>query len=367
MREDVYILSTTRFFGGGEVYLVRLAALLQDQIRPVVVSPPLPALQDGLAELGAGFIGLSARSRMGSRLGFLRWLWHQRHVIRTRKTPIVLNGRGAAYLAPMVRLLAGVTPVIIAQTGLSMRPGDLKEALYGMAARSARCVVAVSDSVAAQHRLRWPGLVVESIPNWIDLRQGVPEAPQQTPSPTDPLHAALVSRLVEKKGIEDVVAACVSEGGVELHVYGDGPMYDRLRKLGSRCGGVQFHGYVNDLPRRLPEHSILISGSHSESFSYSVAEGIQAGLLSVVTDIPAHRELLGAGYPDELFFPPGDRVALKRALRAARARLCAERNADGPKVVCGALEHLAEHNSPAVARQRYLAVLSAVRSKAGTI
>lgn len=363
MSREVYFLSTTRFFGGGEVFLVKLAALLQHQIRLVVVSPPLPALQNGLAELSAGFIKLSARSSVTLRWAFLYWLWRQRHVIRAQKTPVVLNGRGAAYLAPMVDILTGVAPVIIAQTALSLRPGDIKEALYGMAARFARCVVAVSDSVAAQHHQRWPGLMVESIPNWIDLRQGVTEVSRQIPSSIDTLRVALVTRLVRQKGIEDVVAACVGEDGIDLHVYGDGPLYDQLCNSASPHEGVQFHGHVNDLPQRLPIHSILISGSYSESFSYSVAEGIQAGLLCVVTDIPAHRELLGAGYPDELFFPPGDRAALKRALRVARAHLSKGHGEDAYKVVYGAQAHIAEHNSPEFARQRYLAIFSAARSE----
>ncbi len=363
MSRDVYFLSTTRFFGGGEIFLVKLAALLQHQIRLVVVSPPLPALQNGLAELSAGFVDLPAGTGLALRWVFLRWLWRQRHVIRARKTPIVLNGRGAAYLAPMVRLCCGESPIIISHTELSIRSGDHKETLYGIAARFARCVVSVSDSVAAQHHQRWPRLMVESIPNWIDLRQGVTEASRQTPSSIDTLRVALITRLVQQKGIEDVVAACMTEEGVDLHVYGDGPMYDRLRNLGSPRQGVQFHGHVNDLPQRLLTHSILISGSHSESFSYSVAEGIQAGLLCVVTDIPAHRELLGAGYPDELFFPPGDRVALKGALRAARARLRKDHGEDAYKVVSGARAHIATHNSPEVARRRYLAIFSAARSE----
>jgi len=326
----------------------------------VVVSPFLPALKRGLAESGAGFVGLPPRGWLALRWALLRWLWRQRRVIRVNRTLMVLNGRGAAYLAPVVRLLTGGAPVIISHTALSMRPGDFKEELYGMAARFARCVVAVSDSVAAQHRQRWPSLAVQSIPNWIDLQPGTTVASRPVFSRTaDSLHAALVARLAPQKGVEDVVAACAEEGGIELHVYGDGPMRAQLRDAGREFTWLQFHGHVDDLPRRLPAHSILISGSYSESFSFSVAEGIHAGLLCVVTDIPAHRELLGVGYPDDLFFSAGDLAAMKRALQAARARLCKDHGEDARRVVSGALAHIAKHNSPEVARQRYLAVLSA--------
>lgn len=359
MSKEVCVLSTGNIFGGAEIFQIKLAALLRDHARLVVVSPFLPALKRGLAESGAEFVGLPAHGWLALRWALLRWLWRQRRVIRARGTYIVLNGRGAAYLAPMVRLLTRGAPVIISQTALSMRPGDPKEALYGMAARFARCVVAVSDSVAAQHRQRWPSLAVQSIPNWIDLQPGSTVASRPVFSrPSDTLHVALVARLAPKKGVEDVVAACAEEGGVELHLYGDGPMRVHLRDVGGEFTWLHFHGHVDDLPRWLPAHSILISGSHSESFSFSVAEGIQAGLLCVVTDIPAHRELLGDGYPDELFFSAGDLAAIKRALQAARARLCRDHGEDARRVVSGALKHITERNSPELARQRYLAVLS---------
>lgn len=359
MSTDVCILSTANVFGGAEVFQIRLAVLLRGHARFVVVSPFLPALKRGLAESGAEFVGLPAHGWLALRWALLHWLWCQRHAIRASGTCMVLNGRGAAYLAPMVRLLTRGAPIIISHTALSIRPGDLKEGLYGIAARFARCVVAVSDSVAAQHHQRWPHLPVKSIPNWINLQPGTPVALRPIVSHTGAtLDVALVARLALQKGIEDVVAACAEEGAVELHIYGDGPMRDQLRDMGRAFPWLHFHGHVDDLPRRLPAHSILISGSYSESFSFAVAEGIHAGLLCVVTDIPAHRELLGVGYPDDLFFSAGDLMAMKRALRAARARLYKDHGEGARSVVSGAQAHIAKHNSPEVARQRYLAVLS---------
>lgn len=355
---EVCVLSTGDVFGGAEIFKVRLAALLREHSDLVVVAPLLPALKTGVAESGARFVGLPGHGWLTLRWALLRWVWRQRRGIRTGGMLVVLNGRGAAYLAPVVRLLTHGAPVIISQTALTMRRGDFKEALYGVAARFARCVVAVSDYVAAQHHQRWPRLMVTAIPNWIDLQSGVDDASRPVSScVADILHIAVVARLAPEKGVEDVLAACMEEEGVELHVYGDGPMRDPLREAGRELAWLHFYGHVDDLPRRLPTHSVLISGSYSESFSFSVAEGIQAGLLCVVSDIPAHRELLGESYPDELFFPPGDRAALKRALAAARVRLSSADGDDARTVVAAAMSRLRERNSPELARQRYLAVL----------
>ena len=359
MNRDAIILSTTNFFGGGEIFQIKLAALLQHHIRLVVVSPFLPKLKSGLAESGAGFVGLPAHGGLALRWALLRWLWRQRRVIRANRTLMVLNGRQAAYLAPMVRLLTGGAPVILSQTALSMRAGDIKESLYGIAARFARCVVTVSDAIAAQHIQRWPGLAVKSIPNWMDDMEGSTAVLPQDDLPfAEIIRAAVVARLAPGKGVEDVVAVCAELQGIELHVYGDGPMRDQFDKMGGQFVWLHVHGHVDDLSRRLPAHSILISGSYSESFSYAVAEGIQAGLLCVLTDIPAHRELLGDSYPEGLFFPPGNRAALKHALQTARTLLVNDHGAGAHRAVSAAMARIAMRNAPAVARQRYLAVLT---------
>jgi len=368
MNDHVYVFHASDVIGGGTIFLTRVAALLQSHIRLTVVAPPLPTVESGLAEVGAGFVGLPARGGVSLRWAFVRWLWRERHVIRASRILIVLNGRGAAYLAPIVRLLCGVAPVIISHTELSMRSGDLKESLYGMAARFARCVVAVSDSVAMQHHQRWPALAVESIPNWIELQPGdTAGSAGNLSSMTGKIHAAVVSRLAPRKGVEDVVAACRDEDGIELHIYGDGPMRDQLRNMGSQFAWLHFHGHVDDLSRRLPTHSILISGSYSEACSYSLIEGIQAGLLCVLTDIPAHREILGDDYPDALFFPPGDVPALRQALQVARGFLSSDAGDCARMAVSMALERITTRNSPEAAKPRYLAVLSATDTRVGKV
>lgn len=354
MTDKVVVLSTNTFFGGGEVYLIRLAELLRNHVQMMVVSPPLPALENGLAKSGSGYVGLPVQGWVALHWALLRWLWHQ----RASKALIVLNGRGAAYLAPIVRFLYGAAPVVIAHSPLSMRLADIKELLYGVATRFAQCVVTVSEAVAEQHKKRWPGLTVRAIPNWLEER---PDLPQDFQPLGGIMRAAVVARLVPTKGIKDVVSACAGIQGIELHVYGDGPMRDQLRKMRSQFTWLHFHGHVDNLLQRLPTYSILISGSYAEleAFSYAVAEGIQAGLLCVLTDIPVHRELLGDGYPKGLFFPPGNQAALQHALNTARILLSNEHGEGARQAVSAAMARVAKRNAPAVAKQRYLAVLSA--------
>lgn len=366
MAGDVYVLSTTRFFGGGEIFQIRLAALMRGQLRLVVVSPPVRALESGLAEVGAGFVEIPVQGGVSLRWAMLRWLWRQRSALHSNGAVVVLNGRGAAYLSPFVRLLSGTAPLVIRHTALSMWRWDLKESVYGVAARFARCIVAVSDSLAAQHLQRWPDVEVKSIPNWIGHGDTTRrKADLNLTSAADTLVVAVAARLVRGKGVEDVVAACRGLDGVELHVYGAGPMAAQLRGMGTSNPCVHFHGHVDDVSRQLPRNSVLVSASYSESFSYSVAEGMQAGLLCVVTDIPAHWEMLGGDYPEALFFPPGDLVALRRSLEAAR-RLMSEADGKGARsVIARAQARIVARNSPELARNRYLTILSAASLEDG--
>jgi glycosyltransferase involved in cell wall biosynthesis len=360
MSKEIYLFSTPSIYGGSEVFQIKLAELLHHHVCMVVVSPPLPPLKKGLLRWGARFIELPASSGLSLRYAFFAWLWRNRNMFQGAGPTIVLNGRGSAYWAPIVRLLTGHAAVVICHTELSLKNSDIKERLYGVSARFAQCVVTVSESVASQHRQRWPKISVQAIPNWIDgadaekirleeLGQGGSDMS---------LRVAVIGRLAPGKGIENVVAACAELQGVELHLFGDGPLRDRFTKMAEEMPWLHLHGHVDDLAQRLSGYSLLVSASYSESFSYAVAEGIQSGVLCVISDIPAHRELLGPDYPDALFFPPGNVGALKQSLQAAESLISEGGRAAAQEAVKQAKARMRVRNAPSAARKSYLQVLA---------
>ena len=358
MSKKIYILSIANIFGGSEIFQIKLAALLHPNVHITVVSPPLPPLKKGLLQWGAQFIELPASGGLPLRYAFLIWLWRNRIMLREVHATVVLNGRGSAYWAPIVRLLVSSAPLIICHTEFSLKKADIKERLYGMAARFSRCVVAVSESVAAQHRQRWPGIAVQAIPNWIDGETENISTRAGRRSLNTPVSLAVIGRLVPGKGIEDIVAACAEPLGVELHFFGHGPLRDRISKMGENMPWLHLHGHVDDLSERLPGHDILISASYSESFSYAVAEGIQSGVLCVVSDIPAHRELLGPNYPESLFFSAGGIRALQDALRMGQAMVLENEGIAARQAVAQARSRINIRNTPLAARKNYLQVFT---------
>lgn len=357
MPNNVYIYSPTRFYGGGEIFQVRLAALLSGYRNIVSISPPLPQLQQGLAEHGADFIELSSTGKVGITLRFLKWLLENRRSIHHERAPIVLNGKGAAYLAPFVVLCAGIAPIVICHTEIPAEPQGVKDLLYSFAIRFCERVVAVSETTATQFRGRWQSVPVTAVPNWLTKHTYESSGNEKDTTVKNSFGIATVSRLEPFKGVEDVIEACIGQS-LCLNIYGDGSLYGKLVKKYGDKSGISFFGHVNDVPKRLSSHAIFVSGSYSESFSYSVAEAIIAGLLCVVSDIPAHCELLGPDYPEVLFFKPGNVDQIKMAILNAKSMLVDVDGEAADNTIRAARKRIEKRNSAEMARKGYLEVLT---------
>jgi glycosyltransferase involved in cell wall biosynthesis len=81
-------------------------------------------------------------------------------------------------------------------------------------------------------------------------------------------------------------------------------------------GRVVFTGYVTDdeLAELYSGAVAFLSASESEGFSLPPAEAMVCGVPSIVTDIPAHREVLRSAAH---FYPVGDLPALHRLMSCA--------------------------------------------------
>lgn len=355
MNDHIYIISLPQTFGGGEIYQIRLAELMHIKQRFTVVSPSSPRLQSGILKADGCFVELSGCGGIALRIRVLKWLWLNRKMLREHAAALVLNGRGSAYFAPMVKIITGMAPVIICHTELISKGMNFKEWLFGRALHFGRQSVAVSETVAIQLAQRWPDLPISAIPNWVSSDQYVSRL---VASDVDGERAdiAVIGRLDENKGILDILAVCSGAELPAVHFYGEGPLHKMIKGIAVSNPGITTHGHIEELWKQLSRHAILLSASYSESFSYSVAEGIHAGLLCVVSDIPAHRELLGPAYPDTLYFSPGDKRGLRTALATARDYFMRD-DSTVSDIIGLAKERICHRNGPEQARKNYRAVL----------
>ncbi len=163
---------------------------------------------------------------------------------------------------------------------------------------------------------------VQVVPNSVDLRR-MGEPLVRVP---EPLLVVSVARLVEKKGLDDLVAACgilrAREVPVRLEIAGDGPLRAELAAAASAAGlgdvlrGALPHEQVRELFRRasvfcLP--CVVASSGDRDGLPTSVLEAMALGVPVVTTDVNGLSETVIDGETG-LSVPEHDPAALADAL-----------------------------------------------------
>ena len=197
--------------------------------------------------------------------------------------------------------------------------------------RAARFVVAVSDYGAGDLRARFPFAAhkVFRVYNGIDVG-GFPVAnPAKNPS-----HILAVGRYTEKKGFDDLIAACalLRDRGVEFdcQIVGEGPLQD---KLTARIEQAHLRGMVTLTgPKPMQEVMALLGEARvfalpcvveadggMDNLPTVIAEAMAAGLPVVSTTLAGVPEMVVDGQTG-LLVPPRSPARLAAAL----ARMLAE-------------------------------------------
>jgi glycosyltransferase involved in cell wall biosynthesis len=135
-----------------------------------------------------------------------------------------------------------------------------------------------------------------------------------------PLRFLNVGRLVPVKGQRDLILAfkefLLSCPQAVLHIAGDGPARESLSALINELGlqnKVVLLGSRSDIPQLINEYDCFVFPSYSEGFGAATLEAMFAGLPVLVSEIPAHKELithLETGY----FFETGSVQGITQAL-----------------------------------------------------
>jgi phosphatidylinositol alpha-mannosyltransferase len=138
------------------------------------------------------------------------------------------------------------------------------------------------------------------------------------PWPTERPAILFAGRHEPRKGLRVLLDAFVGlEDRAELWVVGLGPETDALRRR--QQPGVRWLGQVSDgeLARRMRAAAVFCAPSlNSESFGIVLLEAMAAGTPVVASDIDGYRDVARDEH-EALLVPPGDEVALRRALRLA--------------------------------------------------
>ncbi len=172
--------------------------------------------------------------------------------------------------------------------------------------------LATSEYYAEQER-RPGGPEVRVMPLGVDLRP----RPLKARSDEGPLRVLFVGQMRGYKGVDCLIRAVAGRPEIALTLIGNGPQRAEFEKLAADLGadGVRFLGRVSDevLHAAYDENDVVVlpSVTQAEAFGLVTLEGMAAGCVPVVSDLPGVRDLAeGVG----LVVPPRDEVALREAL-----------------------------------------------------
>lgn len=194
--------------------------------------------------------------------------------------------------------------------------------------RRAGLFVALTDGIAQQ--LDDHGLRSVRLPNGVDTgRFRPPSAVERHAArsalqlPSDARCIAYLGRLAARKRVADLIAAferLVLRGDVstQLVLAGDGDAAPGLRQraLASPASRrIRFTGMLDDVRSVLHAADISVNPSEREGMPNAVLEAWACGVASVLSDIPAHRQMSQQpGQTACLLYPLGDETALAARL-----------------------------------------------------
>lgn len=186
--------------------------------------------------------------------------------------------------------------------------------------RRADRVVALSESLGQLALRTLPDLRYSVVPNGVDLTLFHPPAPGKRRRP-GPVRCLAVARLVERKGLGDLIraVALLERGRFELEIVGGGADERVLRDLAAGLGvarDVHFTGALSrpEVARRYRDADLFTLPSSAESFGNVFAEALASGLPIVGTAVGGIPDLVEQGI-NGVLVRPGDINALAGAIR----------------------------------------------------
>jgi glycosyltransferase involved in cell wall biosynthesis len=194
----------------------------------------------------------------------------------------------------------------------------------------ADCVMILNEGMRAEAlAARFPADRLSWMPNPVDTEHFSPVSDAQRRQlraqhdlPQDASVIIYTGRLAPEKSLHVLVDAFAMVRHQRPQAYlvlvGDGPMRTALTEQTQRLGcrnNTRFVGIVAplEIPKWLQMADVFALVSPSEGFPCALVEAMSAGLASVVSDIPANRQLVHSEQHG-LLSPPGDATAVAGAL-----------------------------------------------------
>jgi glycosyltransferase involved in cell wall biosynthesis len=188
--------------------------------------------------------------------------------------------------------------------------------------KNSRQIVAVTESLKNKALQTLPNVEIKVIPNGVDSLFSKLPAPEHKRD--DSYKLISVARLIERKGIQDVLSALAElrDQDISLLIVGEGNYKDHLKKLSrdlSLDGRVTFYGYCppHKLPDLLMNSDAFILPSRAEAFGNVFAEAMACSLPVIGSHAGGIPDLVGID--NGMLVKPGDIEMIKQAITTMKA------------------------------------------------
>lgn len=272
-----------------------------------------------------------APGRPGTPLAFLRFLWTLGRSIRQVRPDAILtfqhygNAIGGA-----VAKLVSPAPVIANQVTARwtipwlLRCVDMAMGSLGMFRSitvNSRGMLQEYSSYPAPYRAR-----LQHVPHGFDHKStGLSRtaARRLFNLPADCILLGTVARLHAIKRIDTAIRLLTDQPHWHLALAGQGPEEERLRAMARQLGVSDRVYFIGEIaPERIGDFlgglDVFVFPSMAETFGLAAVEAANAGVITVVNDLPVLREVLSYhGKPAALFVDAADHAKLSAAVSTA--------------------------------------------------
>lgn len=270
----------------------------------------------------------SAPSRPGTPLAFMRFLWALGQQIRQNRPDAVLTFQhyGNAIGGAVSRLVSPA-PVIANQVTARwtmpwlLRVIDVAMGSLGFFNRitvNSRDMEREYSSYPAPYRKR-----IQYVPHGFDQKSTAlskAAARQAFNLPADAILLGCVARLHPIKRVDASMRLLADRPQWHLAIAGQGPQEQELKLLAQQLGVSSRMHFIGEIaPDRigafLASLDVFVFPTQAETFGLAAVEAANAGVVSVVNDLPVLREVLSwQGKPAALFVDASDHTKLLSAV-----------------------------------------------------
>lgn len=285
MKQKVLILSTTPFYGGGEQFIVRLISGLHQRIDFAVIGCSQKLHEALKPYLHPSYNIFIKKKPAINRILSVASLLRNRTDLHSYQ--LLLNGQGNIYVLPFIK--NNFQKIFYVQhTLVHMNTSSLKKKLllYWLK-KNYITIVCVSKTIYNElcHLIQPKNISV--IYNWVAPPLELPAYHAEA----FPLKLIYLGAIEKNKSIITLLEAVKEIKNLELTILGTGSLHHLLEQQYSAYNFIHFAGWQNHTEPYLYSSHLNIVCSLYESFSYTVVEAGVAGIPSLISNIPVHKEI----------------------------------------------------------------------------